>query len=223
MLFNSQVTEIARVVERFDDNILKNETMLFSADYNFARRNGDIITQSFLDKLPEDWKKSKIKIDSRVHMLMNDWYPCIPGWHHDDIPRTRSDRQPNYEKLDYESEHIMMVVNADVAPTQFIVGEMNLDIPPVGSVIYDIWNREINTIIPHLNLFNIHLKEVEDCVVYHFDWQAFHRGTAAVKKGWRMFIRASRYSDDVAFQIRPYKNEIRRQAQVYLSALEAGW
>lgn len=223
MLFNSRVTEIARVIERFDDNILKNETMLFSADYNFARRNGDIITQSFLDKLPEDWKKSKIKIDSRVHMLMKDWYPCIPGWHHDDIPRTRSDRQPNYEKLDYESEHIIMVVNADVAPTQFIVGEIDMDIPPIGKVIYDVWNRDINSFLPHIALCNFELKEVEDCVIYHFDWQSFHRGTAAVKNGWRMFIRASRYSDDKAFQIRPYRNEIRRQTQVYLSALEAGW
>lgn len=60
--------------------------MFYRADMGFAWKHGGPITQDFLGLLPQDWYDSPVTIDSRVHMLMPGWYPCIPGMHHDDIP-----------------------------------------------------------------------------------------------------------------------------------------
>ena len=37
---------------------------------NFAKAHGGVLTQAFLNNLPEDWKNCNPVIDSRVHMLM---------------------------------------------------------------------------------------------------------------------------------------------------------
>lgn len=71
-----------------DSNAIKNEKMFFNSDLVFAYENGGPITKSFIDNLPEEWKTNSV-FDSRVHMLMPGWYPAIPGWHHDDVPRPK--------------------------------------------------------------------------------------------------------------------------------------
>ena len=103
-----------------DNASIKNEPMFFNSDLKFAYEKGGDITKSFIDNLPDDWKDNVV-FDSRVHMLMPNWYPAIPGWHHDDIPRpTTTLGQPDYDNPSYQSEHIMGLVNADICPTQFI-------------------------------------------------------------------------------------------------------
>jgi hypothetical protein len=135
MKFRSRVKEVKRVNQTFSEYDVKNETMLFSADYDFARRNGDGLTNLFLDNIPEDWKQSDIIIDSRVHMLMKGWSPCIPGWHHDDVPRLREEThvrmkgQPNYENPEYYSEHLLFLINAGIAPTEFINEDVDVKVP----------------------------------------------------------------------------------------------
>lgn len=47
-----------------------------------------------------------------------------------------------------------------------------------------------------------------------------------VKNGWRFFIRFSRYFDcdgNVIARRNPRTNELRRQVQVYLDNVNAGW
>lgn len=113
------------------DKNIKNEPMFFNSDFQFAYENGGEITKAFLNALPDNWKVRDLVFDSRVHMLMPGWYPAIPGWHHDDVPRAPiptgqhfiTAGQPDYDNPRYRSEHIMGLVNADVCPTQFIVGE----------------------------------------------------------------------------------------------------
>lgn len=104
------------------------EVQLFQSDYKFAKQvveNRDCPwTKEFLEELPEDWQNSNTRIDSRVHMLMPGWYPCIPGWHHDDVQRTRKDKQPDYfAENPIRAQHIMMLVGADVSATEFATGE----------------------------------------------------------------------------------------------------
>lgn len=207
----------------FDDNEVKNETMLFNNDVEGAWKNGNAITRMFLNKLPDSWFYADLVIDSRVHMLMPGWYPCIPGWHHDDVPRIRSDGQPEYEAPTDRAEHILMLVNSHLAPTEFAIGESDFGVPPVGSVIYEKWHHEVQ-----MQIFEKRLTTVSapDKTLIKFNDRTWHRGVAAVDNGWRFFIRASRYFDKDGNPIarrNKRTNEIRNQVQIYMSAENAGW
>lgn len=185
---------------------IKQEPMFFSANMDFAYTNGGPITKAFIDGYLLD--KTGWIIDSRVHMLMPGWYPCIPGWHHDDIPRSATHGQPNYDNPEYEAMHRMCVIGASAMP-QFLRDEITLD-KVENDVVYKVWNDEINS-----KVRSTYTADSGD--VLEFGPQDFHRGMPAEKDCWRFFIRASRNTQ------RHFHNEIRKQVQVYMSELEAGW
>jgi hypothetical protein len=194
--------------------------MLFSCDAEHALRFGGELTLEFLDKAKID--SDGWVIDSRVHMLMPGWYPCIPGWHHDDIPRTRpGDNQPNYDNLDYRAEHVMGLVDCGThSRTEFLTTPITVSEVPVGKVIYEQWHREVQDQLEKSRLAKDHAVEsvhVGKCDIIWFGADDLHRGTPAMHDGWRFFIRASRNTQ------RRAANEVRRQVQVYMAALDAGW
>jgi hypothetical protein len=193
-----------------DEFIIKNEPMLFNCDVPSARRLGGPITNEFLDKL--DWPDAII--DSRVHMLFPNFWPCIGGWHCDDVERTRSDGQPNYENMTYHAEHCMALVGAEIAPTEFALGKITVRYIPIGKKVYKEWHPIIQD---HIQLGVAKSRFISNGVLTYFNWETFHRGTPAVKSGWRFFIRASRNT------ARKASNELRKQVQVYLPLEEEGW
>lgn len=209
----------------FTDKVVKNEPMLFNNDLNNAYDNGGVITTLALDILPRDWLDSDLVIDSRVHMLMPGWYPCIPGWHHDDVPRTRTDGQPNYDD-NQRSEHAIFLVNSGIAPTEFALGDADFKDVPLGDTVYAQWHKEVEE---QLQTANLTKKKVPNMQWVFFDDRTWHRGVAAVENGWRFFIRASRYYtiQDVnkVYNPRgnPRTNEVRKQVQIYMQAENAGW
>jgi hypothetical protein len=199
----------------FTEEEIKNEPMIFSGDAEFCRKHGGPITKDFLARLPLAGY-SKVIIDSRVHMLMPGWYPCIPGWHLDDIPRTRADGQPDHEHPAYKSFNIMSIIG-DASVTEFIEGKLALkDIGFGEGAVYGKWNAEINRRLGSANC-DISVRRVVPTNIISFRFGAFHRGVPAVKNGWRFFIRAN-YNT-----ARKPMNEIRKQVQVYLPTPEVGW
>lgn len=200
----------------FNKDQISKEPMFYRASAAFAHQNGGPITRHFMENLPSDWQDIPVTVDSRVHMLMPGWYPCIPGMHHDDIPRSRADKQPNYESLDYGADHIMGLVNGDVAPTEFAVGEIELEVPPNGSLVYREWHPKIMQAIAQGMLQSINAKSYQYLQFNNF---SFHQGTKAVGSGWRWFIRISRNTE----RADNCKNEIRRQVQVYMENPMEGW
>lgn len=197
----------------FPESSLKNEPMLFSCDFDMANRLGGPLTKAFLRALPFAWQEAPdFIVDSRVHMLMKNWFPCIPGWHHDDVPRSTPSGQPNYIDPEYRSEHVCALVNADIAPTQFAIGDVNYFLPE--GVIYEQWHKDVERSIIDGELEILH---APDRTLIYFNDRTFHQGVGAVKNGWRFFIRASRYTK------RQCVNEVRRQVQVYLSNPMQGW
>ncbi len=102
--FNSRF-EVGPEFGDFDQAAVKNEPMLFNCDFRTAYEIGGPITRAFLDAIECDGYGGII--DTRVHMLMPVWFPCIPGWHHDDVPRSRPDGQPNYESPEHHTRHVM--------------------------------------------------------------------------------------------------------------------
>lgn len=196
--------------------VIKAEPMFFSASNDFCMENGGPLTKWFCERLPKN--QSGYVIDSRTHMLMNGWYPCIPGWHHDDVPRNPSmNNQPDYLNMEYHSRHVMCVVGETAMP-QFLNVPVTLDLPENN--IYMVWDGLINRLIdPQLGGRNAHVWDVPSGKMIAFGWESFHRGMPATQDGWRWFIRATRMDSTR----REIKNEIRAQVQVYLPTLNAGW
>lgn len=203
------------VMGQFTQDQIKNEEMFFNSDLNFAYEKGGIITKNFIDLLPEEIKKKNPVLDSRVHMLMKGWFPCIPGFHHDDVPRSTTNGQPNYINPEYHSQHALALVNGDVCPTEFAVGEIELDLPKEG-VIYEHWHRQVQEAINQGALSSV---KVQSNRIVYFDAHAFHQGTRAVSSGWRWFVRISWDTD----RQKTITNEIRRNCQVYLEYPMVGW
>lgn len=197
---------------KFTEAQIKAEPMLFSADMKFASYYGGPITRAFLEALPPDVRTYPMIVDSRVHMLMPGWYPCIPGWHHDDVPRG-TDGQPNYNSPEYLAKHAFAIFG-DASVTSLASGRVVLPEPPKGSVTYGLWHPLVEA---HVKAGS--LTEVPTPVnqMIHFDWQTFHKGNPATKAGWRFFIRASWNTK------RKPLNEIRTQVQVYMNAENEGW
>lgn len=211
--FNSQVTEVGRLPD-FTRTAVKNEPMLFNCDPGAAWDLGGELTRLFLLALPEKWRREPgLVIDSRVHMLMQGWYPCIPGFHHDDVPRTRSDGQPNYANPDYYAYHVMALVG-DCCPTEFAVGKADFPEVPSGDKYYKVWHPLVKAKLAAGELARYAAPEK---TLLHFNWQTWHQGTPAIKDGWRWFIRATMNTG------RKPTNELRRQVQVYLDAPMEGW
>jgi hypothetical protein len=193
---------------------LKNETMFFGADWFFALANAGQQTIEFMRNLDPSWKGEGTIIDSRVHMLMPGWYPCIPGYHHDDVPRERSDGQPEYHSPSYRSEHAMAIYNGDICPTEFALGHQEFDDVELGKVYYKEWHPQVTE---HLKTGGLVPWNAQADRIIYFNDRTWHQGTKAVKAGWRLFIRASRNTN------RPVMNEVRRQVQVYLENPMEGW
>lgn len=210
--------EIGQQLPEFDQETVKNELMFFNGNFDFCYSNGGPITKSFLEAIILNEKKippNQLVIDTRVHMLMPGWFPCIPGFHHDDVPRSRSDGQPNYDNPEYRSKHVVALINGDIAPTEFALGKFRMPEIPLGGTIYKVWHKEVER---HLEIYlsNNRVNAPSNRLIY-FDDRTFHQGTRAVAGGWRWFGRASWCTD------RKPTNEIRRQVQVYLEFPMEGW
>jgi hypothetical protein len=189
--------------------------MLFNCDAESAYRLGGPITSAFLENLPEDFRSRPMVVDSRVHMLMPGWYPCIPGFHHDDVPRSGANGQPNYHDAEYRSQHVMGLVNAHIAPTEFAVGEIELDIPSEG-IIYKQWHPVVADAVVQGRMQSVNATSGR---YIWFDDRSFHQGVGASHGGWRFFIRISFDTHRTA----KCTNELRRQVQVYLEHPMEGW
>lgn len=213
--FISSFQERGNFISDFSQETIKNEPMFFNCNLDFAYSNGGMITKSFIDGLPLDWKNGNPVLDSRVHMLMEGWYPCIPGYHHDDVPRSTINGQPNYDNPEYQSQHLMGLVNGDICPTLFAIGTLSL--PKVeNDIVYKVWHPMVEQQIIDGDVI---VKQAKSGTYIEFDCYSMHSGQKAVANGWRWFVRLSRNT----YRQNNMTNEIRRQVQVYLEYPMQGW
>lgn len=214
MLIDSQI-QLGNKLPAFSQDIIKNEPMFFSCSLDYAYEYGGFPTMKFINSLPTEWKEDpNVILDSRVHMLMEGWYPCIPGWHHDDVPRDREDGQPEYDNPSYRSEHAMALYNGGICPTEFAIGEVSFTEPSEHQIVYKEWHKEVQQDVEDRVLQLV--KAPSEQIIF-FNDRTWHQGNKAVNNGWRLFLRVSRNTN------RKITNEIRRQVQVYLEDPTKGW
>ncbi len=93
-----------------------------------------------------------------------------------------------------------------------------------GEVCYGKWHDEVEK---HIKRNRLMLCGAVDRTLLLFDDRVWHQGVPAVRSGWRYFIRISRHFDKKKnkFIVRDGKrtNEVRKQVQVYMSTINAGW
>jgi len=223
--FNSRFEDLGPFATDVGNHRIKDEPMFFNSSVAYAYEQGGPITRAFLELLPEEYQIPGAAVfDSRVHMLMPGWFPAIPGFHHDDVPRPEvpvgqhfiTAGQPDYDNPRYRSEHIFGLVNAQVAPTEFAVGECVMPEVAEGDLIYRRWHNEVERLIETGDMQRV---QCSDRRLIRFDCDAFHQGTEAVGNGWRWFGRASVNTERAG----KVTNEIRQQAQVYMRFPMEGW
>lgn len=213
-VFNSQI-RLGRPLKQFSQDQVKNEPMLFNCNGHFALEKGGQITRNFVEAFYSETGRDlhDIVIDTRVHMLMPNWFPCIPGFHHDDVPRSKNG-QPNYDTLEYKSYHCLALVNGDICPTEFAIGKAEFNEVPEGEIVYKQWHKEI---VEHIKTGKLKSVLAPSNTLVYLDWQTWHQGTRAINNGWRWFGRISWNTN------RKPTNEIRKQVQVYLENPMEGW
>jgi len=193
--------------------------MFFNSSIEFAITRGGRITRDFLTTFLNDnpyYDEDRYVFDSRVHMLMPGWFPCIPGFHHDDVPRQTSNGQPDYDSPSYRANHCLGLVNGDICPTQFATGRADFSRVPDDVIVYKQWHLEVEEKIKNGELER---SSAPSNKLVYFNDRTWHQGVRTRAGGWRWFGRVSWDTD----RVKRISNEIRQQVQVYLEFPLEGW
>jgi|SRR5690625_969757 len=218
----SSVNNIGTFKTPSSEEEYKYEPMFWQSSVEYALENGGSLTKEFITKALEALQVAGVfnnepppmVFDSRVHMLMPTWSPAIAGWHHDDVPRSLPNGQPNYFTPEYDSKHVLGLVNAEICPTEWATGTSRF--PLYTEDVYKNYNRDVERKLEAGELLSLKSKSG---VIYQFNSYTWHRATLAKKSGWRWF---GRLSWDTPLADNP-RNEIRKQVQVYLTEPDKGW
>lgn len=174
----------------------------------FARR--------LLDQLPMSELRGPIIVDSKLSMLKPKWYPCIGGWHYDEILR-----KPNglldWENNRLDKQHFLMVIDegthslTEIAYLNPLPNKQKYESFPLVAD-YSKLNEWMK-----LNRDKYWTEFVKSGHVYKLTNTTPHRGSPATGSGWRYFVRATINTQ------RNFVNEIRTQTQVYIHSVDKGW
>lgn len=188
---------------------LQNEQPMYQASMAFAHEQGGPITRAFIEKLP--FKLSdNVLVDIRVHSLQKGYYPAIPGYHLDWLPRTKDGENPVIDVIpDYD--HVVMIL-AETSLTEFVAEPLSLLLPEEKP--FEWANDEIKR---WTSVGKLDTKHVVNGDMVRFTSRDWHRPVAAEKNEWRFLIRASRIDH------RKPSNKLVNQSQVYIPIKEASW
>ena len=216
--FTPNLKTVDHIESMRNTNTVKNEPMIYSGCPDFAHSNGGPLTReitrlllrnrnftSLLVYVPEEYN---VVIDTRVTMTMEGMYPSIPGWHGDDIPRSKTTGQPVLHGVNPFVQHFMVLLSdqdSSVSATEFVSKEIELDVDLAN--VWDSVDKQINEIKPQTGF-------IDPGEIVQFNQEAIHRASPTVTPGWRFFYRAS-------ITHRKPANEVRNQVQVYAS--KNGW
>ncbi len=197
--------------------LIEREPMLFQAGVDFAYGAGGPLTKTVLDNLRATIPRTKfdsLRIDTRSHMLMPGWFPCIPGWHCD-FMETDEDGQQVANSFDAETHHYMYLSGEPA--TQFLQ-QRNIDWPENrcrwGDVSRKIEEGGNSGLRPY---------QIGTGQLIRFCGNELHRGMPHTGKTghWRFFFRATSFPEGHKAQ-GIWTNKIRTQVQVYADS-NAGW
>jgi hypothetical protein len=212
--FENRTEKIGKVPGIVTLDELKNEPMLFNADFYFATKKCGPITKEILRKLvyKDLGPCDKYTINTRVTNCFRGQYPSIPGWHCDLVPRGEKYSQPELDKIDPKVRHAICLVATTEGHSNTEFLDESLKIP------YDeknVWGSIDKYLTLRDNTLNVKTFQITEGDIIQFTQQDLHRATVVKNPGWRLFFRISNAN------VKP-ANEIRNQVQVY-TPLGIGW
>lgn len=202
---------------------LAEETGMYSASPDFAKKHGGKLTQMMLDQVPESFYEECDRlalypnIDVRVHRLYPGDFPAVPGWHTDGEFRKDYHSQPDLDKFT-EHAHIIGSISTDingVSMTEVVHEdfEANIENPDADNTLWQQVHEQIEEHKPSTLL-------IPDGHMTKIGAMTLHRATPARIRGWRLFVRLSMWH-------KPYiSNEggtLARQEYVYRLSESKGW
>lgn len=193
--FNRTMLGTGGKIEDPSDEVIKNTPALWKCDLETAMRYGGELTREALGAMDLRGDHKNIVVDTKTHMLMPGFYPGIPGWHTDGVPRG-PERNPAakadpdifaQEEMEDERPRFHLLVTGTVCPTLFdITPERKLNVPdkPDAS-LYKVISEQMKQADDGVRF------ESEPSTVYEWDWWQLHTAQAAKSHGWRFLIRVT--------------------------------
>lgn len=216
--FNRTPIVVGQSIEDPSDEVIKNTLALWNCDLDTAVKYGGELTRAALGAMDLRGDRKHIIVDTKTHMLMPGFYPGIPGWHTDGVPRG-PERNPAakadpdifaQEEMESEAPRFHLLVTGTVCPTMFDLTpnrKLSVADSPDPS-LYKIITEQMNN-----NSGGIKY-ETHPSTVYEWDWWQLHTAQAAKAHGWRFLIRVTE-TDHFEPQT-DLSKIIRTQQQVYV-------
>ncbi|ANA86232.1 hypothetical protein SEA_LOZINAK_75 [Gordonia phage Lozinak] len=211
----------ARDVYISDDQI-EGTPNLRRASLSDAILFGGPAVRDLLERAPIVGDREYVFVDTKVSMLMPGWYPAIPGWHTDGVPRGDNGHPSDYghpslpKQLTQRSPRFHTIIAGNPCLTEFLKGDYELEIEhDQDNVLYSEMTNKVEELAGRRTRT---LMAPKPQVWASWDWWQIHRAGEANRRGWRLLIRITE-SDLVRPATRDF---IRTQNQVYVP-LDSSW
>jgi hypothetical protein len=223
-LFNRNPLIYGRSIEQPSVEVLKNTPQLWNASLDDALKYGGDLTKTAIGAMDLKFDRKYIVVDTKIHMLMPGFYPAIPNWHTDGVPRGQELRPevkdwPNiHAQESMTTSRYHLLVTGEGCLTQFMKEPLILDCK-MGSETYNLY-EDVNHQISQIDYNNLDIVAIPSCQVLTWDWWNLHRGIQAIKHEWRYLIRVTE-TDHMQPQT-DLRQILRTQIQVYVPE-SFGW
>jgi len=206
-------TPTAYVLDQFDvlplGSVLREEVSMYQASPAFVHDVAGPLTRKFLSAAfvlarwtPEEMLNSII--DVRVHQLQAGYYPAIPGYHLDWMPRKNKGADVDLSVIP-ERKNIVLIVG-ETSLTEFVDSEVSYLGPNAQFKDYNVMLKRYAA-----------THHVESGQLVHFTSEDWHRPVPAEGNEWRYLARIS-----TGMGIQP-ANQVRSQSQVYIPIEEGSF
>lgn len=221
--FNRNGYKVGKSIEQPTIEQIKNTPSLWNASLSDALKYGGELTRAAIGAMDLKFDKKHIIVDTKIHMLMPGFYPAIPGWHTDGVPRgvelnPVGKGAPNIQaQEEMSTTRFHLLVTGEGCLTKFMNDtDVELEVPDTpDSKLYKMISDQVANREKEFNIV-----EAPSCTAVEFDWWELHAGQAAKKHEWRFLIRVTE-TDHFEPQT-DLRNIIRTQQQVYVPE-SFGW
>jgi hypothetical protein len=174
MILKSHVKSLGFLDKVDVEAAARQETILHRASWSFALEHGGPVLHNFIKKIGAGpgWI-----FDVRVHHLLKDQLPAIDAYHLD----FWTDTNPQAK--------VVIGVIGDCSLTRFI----DLDIE-VLTKHFEYFSRQIPSRIKY-GEDEPDTYQIKNYEIIEYNSSTFHKATPAIKKGWRILVRAAKGSD----------------------------
>lgn len=222
---NPVLVQPRTVTEVTEDQIESTPTLRRASLENAVLFGGPLVRRA-LQSAPLKGDRDYVLVDTKVTMLMKGWFPAIPGWHTDGVPRGDSQNpadsgppsmiaQSHQDNSGYAPRFHTLIVGVPCL-TKFMMGGVTLDLEHgEDSQLYTEMTEAVEELQAGQYLQPVVYPEAGAWASW--DWWNIHTATESQHRGWRLLVRVTESN------VPPVAGDfIRTQSQVYVP-LNFGW